>query len=66
MTDLGLPSDATPHSFQRKFRHWGSLRISSASSVIASLFPFVALILYFIHLLIQTSYEILTEKESSA
>ena len=47
MTDLGLPSGTTPHSFQRKFRHWGTLRASFASSVSASLFPFVALIILF-------------------
>lgn len=47
MTDLGLPSGATPYSFQEKIRHWGSLRASSASSVSASLFPFIALITLF-------------------
>lgn len=42
-----LPSGATPHLFQRKFRHWESIRVSSASCVSASLFPFVALIILF-------------------
>lgn len=44
MTDLGLPSGATPYSFQRKFRHWGKPSYFICFQRDCVPFPFVALI----------------------